>query len=248
MKNEIVSTDPDEIGDFWAKEIYPYLKPIVEADYRQRPSPIGSAVLIGFRSKQYLVTAGHVIAPHLGETGAPKGAPYCYLPEQIEIRGPIDIVDDPFDLALIEVPAAPRPCLRLPQHLALDLRDGELCLFVGLQAREKSWDINPAQATMRPRPLSYLGTIRRSSPTRFSIGFNDKNLRRSGRKYGAIGKLNGISGAAVYVLRNDAPRLAGIVIEYHPRRSELIATSAAALWEMMRQKSLQETTLRTRFS
>jgi hypothetical protein len=244
MKDEVVSTNPDVIGDFWAKEVYPYLKPIVEADYRQEPSPIGSAVLVGFRSKQYLATAGHVIAPHLGiraPAGTPKGAPYCFLPEQVEIRGPIDIADDPFDLALIEVPAASRPCLSLPQHLALDVRDGELCLFVGFQARERSWATDSQRHTIRPRPLSYLGAIRKASPTRFSIRFSDKHLHRSGVKQNAAGKLNGISGAGVYVLRKDSPKLAGIVIEYHSRQSEIVITSAVALWEMMRQKSLQGT-------
>ena len=243
MKDEVVSTNLDVIGDFWAKEVYPYLKPIVEADYRQQPSPIGSGVLIAFRSKQYLVTAGHVIAPHVGKGtgGIPKGAPYCFLPEQVEIRGPIDIADEPFDIAVIEVPTASRPCLKLPQHLALDIRDGELCLFVGFQARERSWAMDSQRHTLRPRPLSYLGANRKSSPTRFSIRFSDRQLHRSGVKQNAVGKLNGISGAGVYVLRNDSPKLAGIVIEYHPRRSEIVSTSAVVLWEIMRKKSLQGT-------
>ncbi len=243
MKDEVISTNPDVIGDFWAKEVYPYVKPIVEADYRQEPSPIGSGVLVAFRSKQYLVTAGHVIAPHLGKGAAemPKGTPYCFLPEQVEIRGPIDIADEPFDIALIEVPMASRPCLKLPQHLALDIRDGELCLFVGFQARERSWAMDSQRHTMRPHPLSYLGAIRKSSPTRFSIRFSDKQLHRGGVKQNAVGKLNGISGAGVYVLRDDSPKLAGIVIEHHPRQSEIISTSAVVLLEIMRRTSLQGT-------
>jgi hypothetical protein len=123
VKDEVVSKNLDVIGDFWAKEIYPYLKPIVETDYRREPSPIGSGVLVEFRSRQYLVTARHVIAPHLGKgaAGIPKEAPYCFLPEQVEILGPIDFADEPFDIAFIEVPTASRPCLKLPQHLALDV-------------------------------------------------------------------------------------------------------------------------------
>lgn len=103
------------------------------------------------------------------------------------------------------------------------------------------WEMDSQRHKVRPRPLSYLGAIRKSSPTRFSIRFSDKHPHRSGVKQNAVGKLNGISGAGVYVLRNDSPKLAGIVIEYHPRQSEIISTSAVALWEMMRQKSLQGT-------
>jgi len=50
-----------------------------------------------------------------------------------------------------------------------------------------------------------------------------------------IGKLNGISGGAVFVLRNDTPRLAGIVIEYHSNTAEIVCTSSAVIWTMVRQ-------------
>jgi hypothetical protein len=192
------------------------------------PSPIGSAVLVTSGAKQYLLTARHVIAPHLegsANEDRPKGAPYSFLPEQIEIVGPVDIVEDPIDLAVIKVPAAPRPCLRMPQHLALEVRDGEPCLFVGFQARPKSWTMDQSRRTLRPRPLSYMGKVCNASPARFSIKFSQKQLYRGGVKQNAVGKLNGISGTGVFVLRNDTPRLAGIVIEYHAHRSEIVATS-----------------------
>jgi hypothetical protein len=74
-----------------------------------------------------------------------------------------------------------------------------------------------------------MGTVLKASDLRFSIGFNEKQLYRSGAKQNAIGKLNGISGAGVYVIRNDAPKLAGIVIEFQKLASEIIATRSTAL-------------------
>jgi hypothetical protein len=231
MTDEIISTNPDEIGDFWAKVIYPYTAPIVEANARLQPDPIGSAVRVTFALKEYLVTAAHVIEGHLQGSGKErsKGAPYSYIPEQVDIEGEVVTVADPIDLAIIRLPRASRPGLLLPQHLALEVKAGEPCLFVGFQARPKSWEINSSSVTIRPRPLSYMGTVQKPTMERFSIGFNDKRLYRGGERQNPVGKPNGISGAGVFVLRQDSPRLAGIVIEYHKRASEIIATSSLAL-------------------
>jgi hypothetical protein len=79
-----------------------------------------------------------------------------------------------------------------------------------------------------------MGIVLKPSAERFSIRFREKQLCRSGAKQNPIGKLNGISGAGVFVLREDSPKLAGIVIEYHKRASEIIATSSLALWYMFR--------------
>lgn len=232
--DEIISTNTDEIGDFWAKTVYPYAAPIVEANARLEPEPIGSAVRVTFAETEYLVTAAHVIDAHLQGSGneQPKGAPYSYIPEQIEIEGEIVTAPDPIDLAVVRLSSASRRGLRLPQHLALEVKEGERCLFVGFQARAKSWEIDSSALTLRPRPLSYMGTVHKPSAKRFSIKFNEKQLYRSGVRQNAVGKLNGISGAGVFVLRQDSPRLAGIVIEHHNRASEIIATSALAIWWM----------------
>jgi hypothetical protein len=236
MIDEIISTNPDEIGDFWAKAVYPYAAPIIEANERFEPEPIGSAVRVTFEAKECLVTAAHVIDSHLPGSGKepPKGAPYSYVPEQIQIEGEIVTAADPIDLAIIRLPRASGPGLRLPQHLALDVKEGEICLFVGFQARPKSWIIDSSRLTLRPQPLSYMGIVLKPSAERFSVRFNEKKLHRSGVKHNAVGKLNGISGAGVFVLRQDSPRLAGIVIEYHKRDSEVVATSSLALWQMFR--------------
>jgi hypothetical protein len=234
MQDQIISTNVDELGDFWAKVVYPYAASILEANERFEPDPIGSAVRVSVSKKEYLVTAAHVIEPHLRGSGKerPQGAPYSYIPEQVEIEGEIVTAGDPIDLAIIPLPSASRRGLSLPQHLALDVKVGERCLFVGFQARAKSWEINSSRQTLRPRPLSYMGTVLKPSDLRFSIRFNEKQLYRSGAKQNAIGKLNGISGAGVYVIRNDAPKLAGIVIEFQKRASEIIATRSTALFGM----------------
>jgi hypothetical protein len=234
MQDEIVSTNVDEIGDFWTKAVYPYAAPIFEANERSEPDPIGSAVRVRFSEKEYLATAAHVIAPHLQGSGKerPKGAPYSYIPEQVDIEGEVISAGDPIDLAIIPLPAASRRGLILPQHLAVDVKVGERCLFVGFQAREKSWKIDSSRQTIRPKPLSYMGTVLKPSELQFSIRFNEKQLYRNGSKQNAVGKLNGISGAGVYVLRNDAPKLAGMVIEFQKRTSEIIATRSTALFGM----------------
>ena len=168
-----------------------------------------------FGIKEYLVTAGHVIDAHLQGSGQqrPLGAPYSYIPEQVDIEGEVDIAGNPVDLAVIPLSSASRRGLRIPQHLALEVKKGERCLFVGFQARSKSWEIDSSRFTLRPRPLSYMGTVYDVRPERFSIRFSDKKLYRGGAKQNPVGKLHGISGAGVFVLRQDSPRLAGIVIE-----------------------------------
>jgi hypothetical protein len=191
---------------------------------------------VTFAAKDYLVTAAHVIESHLQGSGKerPKGAPYSYIPEQINIEGEVVTAADPIDLAIVRLPCASRPGLRLPQHLALQVEEGERCLFVGFQARPKSWDIDSSRLTLRPRPLSYMGTVLKPYAERFSIRFNEKKLYRSSVRQNAVGKLNGISGAGVFVLRQDSQRLAGVVIEYRRHASAIIATTSLALWYMFR--------------
>lgn len=236
MKDEIISTNVDEIGDFWAKAVYPYAAPIVEANERLEPDPIGSAVRVTFAAKEYLITAAHVIEGHLQGTGKERtqGAPYSYIPEQVEIEGEVVTAPDPIDLAIVPLLSASRSGLRAPEHFALDVKEGERCLFVGFQARPKSWDIDSSRVTLRPQPLAYMGTVSKPTAERFSIRFNQKQLYRSGAKQNAIGKLNGVSGAGVFVLRKDSPRLAGIVIEYQKHASEIIATTSLALLSMLK--------------
>lgn len=234
MTEEIVSTNADEIGDFWAKAVYPYTAPIVEANEHLEPDPVGSAVRVRFSKREYLVTAAHVMEGHLQGSSKErsKGAPYSYIPEQVDIEGEVVTAGDPIDLAIVPLSSASRRGLLLPQHLAMEVKEREICLFVGFQARPKSWEIDTSRQTLRPRPLCYMGTVLKTSAHRFSIGFNEKQLYRSGAKQNAVGKLNGISGAGVFVLRKDSPKLAGIVIEYHRRASEIIATSSVALMGM----------------
>ena len=236
MADEIISTNADEIGDFWAKAVYPYAAPIVEANERLEPDPIGSAVRIRVAQREYLATAAHVMEGHLQGSGKeqPKGAPYSYIPEQIEIEGEVVTARDPIDLAIIPLSSASRSGLSLPRHLALEVNEGERCLFVGFQVRSKSWEANASRQTLRPRPLAFMGSVLKTSRERFSVRFNEKQLYRSGAKQNQVGKLNGISGAGVFVLRNDSPKLAGIIIEYHRHNSEIIATTAVALIGMLK--------------
>ena len=230
---ELIARNADELGDFWAKEVYPFVKPIVEADRKGRPSPIGSGVLVSCHGKEYLLTAYHVTenACSLDE----GGALYTFAPEQVEIMGVHNHVADPFDLSLTELPPSSHRCLRLPHQLASDIRRGELCLVLGFPARSKSWDLDHVGDTLRPAPLSYLGTVFRSSPGRFSVRFSRKHAHRNGHRVPRIGKLNSISGGGAFVLRADRPRLAGIVIEYHSNSSEIICTDSLAVWSVARQ-------------
>jgi hypothetical protein len=124
MTDEIISTNPDEIADFWAKTVYPYTAPIVEANERLEPDPSGSAVRVTFAAKEYLVTAAHVIEGHLQGSGKDRseGAPYSYIPEQVDIEGEVVTSADPIDLAIVRLPRASRAGLQLPQHLALEVQ------------------------------------------------------------------------------------------------------------------------------
>lgn len=171
------------------------------------------------------------MAAHLD--GTTKGMPYTFLPERIELLGEIVSVPDPLDLALIELPRNPKHWLRMPHILAPNVTAGELCLFVGYQARPKSWQFETASNALRPSPLSYLGRVSNPTAERFSIRFNQKQIERHARRN--VGKLNGISGSGVFVLRNDSPKLAGIVIEYHAKRSEIVCTNSVVIWELLKQ-------------
>ena len=125
---ELVTNNVDELADFWAKEVYPFVKPVVEADRRERPSPVGSGILVSCYGKQFLLTAHHVIPP----SSNAEGALYTFVPEQVELGGMKFYLPDPFDLSVIEIPQPTGRGLRLPQHLARDVREGELCLLLHL--------------------------------------------------------------------------------------------------------------------
>jgi hypothetical protein len=230
---EMIARNADELGDFWAKEVYPFVKPIIEADRKGRASPIGSGVLVSCHGKEYLLTAYHVTENAC--THDEGGALYTFAPEQVEIMGVNNHVGDPFDLSMTALPPSSRRCLWLPRHLAFDIRQGELCLVLGFPGRSKSWDLDHSRHTLRPTPLSYLGTVFRSSPGRFSVRFSRKHTHRNGQRLQRIGKLNGVSGGGAFVLRDDRPRLAGIVIEYHSNSSEIVCTDSHAVWSMAKQ-------------
>jgi hypothetical protein len=55
-----------------------------------------------------------------------------------------------------------------------------------------------------------------------------------GKKLPRIGKLNGIIGGGVFVIRNEAPKLAGVMIEYLRNRAELVCTNSRLVLEMAR--------------
>ncbi len=232
---EIIAHSVDELADFWAKAVHPFIAPIFEADSKGQPSPIASSVLVSRYERHYLLTAHHVTAPIIdsGPQGA-QGAFYTFVPEQIQIGGLNHHVTDPFDLSMTEIPATPPRSLRLPQHLAFDVQESELCLLIGFPARSKSWEFDHTRHTLRPAPLSYLGRVAKKSTARFSVRFDRKHLQRKGRTY-SVGKLNGISGGGAFVLRNDMPHLAGIIIEYHSRSAEIVCTSSVVVWTMAQQ-------------
>lgn len=230
---ELITRNVDELGDFWAKLVYPFVKPIIESDQKGRASPIGSGVLVSCGEKDYLLTAYHVTENAC--TPGEGGALYTFAPEQLEITGVNNHVADPYDFSMTELPPSSRRCLRLPRQLASDVRQGELCLVLGFPARLKSWELNHAERILRPAPFSFLGTVLRHSPGRFSIGFSRKRAYRNGKKLSRVGKLNGISGGGAFVLREDRPRLAGIVIEYHSNSAEIVCTDSAAIWSAARQ-------------
>jgi hypothetical protein len=230
---ELITTSEAELGNFWTKEVYPFVTPIVEAGRSGRPLPIGSGILVSYDGKEYLLTAYHVTknACSLDE----GGALYAFTPEQSEIMGVNNYVDDPFDLSMTELPPPSRRCLRLPRHLASDIRGGELCLVVGFPARSKSWQLDHSRHTLRPAPFSYLGSVFRTLAGRFSVRFSRNHVSPDGRKLPQTGKLNGISGGGAFVLRDDRPRLAGIIIEYHSSSAEIVCSDSQVVWSMARQ-------------
>jgi hypothetical protein len=231
---EAITHDITELNRTWASYVYPFVKPIFEADAKERPDPIASSVLVSSAQKQFLLTAHHVIAepPQFVE----YGALYTFLPEEFQLSGqPALSALDPHDIALVEIPQAQRRCLRLPQHLALDVRQGEVCLIFGYQARAKCWDIDNARHTLRPTPFSYLGAVSSTSDSKFTVRFNGSQAKRGGKSIPNVGKLNGISGGGAFVLRNDRPRLAGVLIEYHANKGMLVCTNSAAVWTMAKQ-------------
>ena len=233
---ELITTDIDELGDFWAKAVGPFVQPVVEADRHGRPRPVGSGVLVSFQKRCYLLTAHHVTARNV--TADTEGALYTFVPEQTEIGvGGLDYhyVDDPFDLSLTELSGVQCRSLRLPQHLAFDVQKGERSLLLGDPAGSKSWNVDREEHTLRPGSLPYLSNIYKTSPERFSVRLSRKHCRRARSRVQRIGKLNGISGGGVFVLRNDAPRLAGIVTEYHSNTAEIVCTNTAVIWTMVRQ-------------
>jgi hypothetical protein len=233
MMAEAIVHNIDDLNHTWASYVYPYTKPILEADAHGRPRPVGTGILVSSQEKQYLLTANHVTAeppPHVD-----FGALYTYVPEQLEIVGPIHSIPDPFDLSLAEISVAPAACLKLPQHLAFDVHEGEICLILGFPGRSKSWQFDQTRLTLRASPLSYVGVVLNASETRFSVRMNRKYIQSRGAKIPNIGKLNGISGGGAFVLRNDRPRLAGIVIEYHENISEIVCTSSAVVWKLTSQ-------------
>src|SRR5262249_13019203 len=109
---------------------------------------------------------------------------------------------------------------------------GERSLLYGYPAREKSWDVDRAEGTIRPSSLPYLSDILKVSPERLIVKLNRKRCLREGGPIQEIGKLNGISGGGVFVLRNDSPHLAGIVIEHHSKTSEVICISSTVIGAM----------------
>ena len=227
---EMIAWSTDELGKFWSKEVYPFVKPIVEVDYKGRTTPVGSGVLASVGEKHCLVTAAHVTEKAcVVNEGIVL---YTFAPEQLEIKGVNNFFDDPFDLSMTEIPVALRQCLRLPQDFTLRTVEGELCLVLGFPARSKSWEFNQHERTLRPAPFSYLGKVFRRSPGRFSVKYSSELIGRRG-------KLNGISGGGAFVLRRDRPRLAGIVIEYHAASAEIVCTDSLAIWSMA--KRLTET-------
>lgn len=151
------------------------------------------------------------------------------LREQIQLTGPAVAALEPYDVAFVEIPQSPRQSLRLPRHLAPDVREWEPCLIFGYQAREKCWEFDRVSHSLRPKPLSYLGVVSGTTEGHFTLGLTRTQLKRDGKD---VGKLNGISGGGAFVLRNGAPRLAGILIEYHQNRDELKCTNSLSVWSL----------------
>jgi hypothetical protein len=218
----------DELGDFWAKDVHSFIKPILEADERGEPCPKGTCILASAREKQYVMTANHVTAA--SALHPEYGALYSFLPEQVEITGPFHCVSSPFDLSMAEIPLEPDRCLRFPDHLAFDVRQGDLCLLLGYPARRRSWEFDRTRLTLKPTPLPYLGRVISTSTTHFSVRLSLKHVHRHGKGLQRLYKLDGISGGGAFVLRGGKPRLAGIVIEYYANRTEIVCTNSTVAW------------------
>lgn len=228
---ETIARTAVELNNAWAWTVYPFVKPIIEADPNGRPVPVGSSILISSGEKKCLLTAFHVIKRPADQI---SGTLYTFLPELSEIIGHSIVADDPFDIALVEV-STPLQCLRIPQHLALNVRERELCLVLGFQSRAKCWKFNHADKTMRASPFAYLGTVLRLSGNRLALKLSRKQIRRDGNPIPDVGRLNGISGGGAFVLRDGRPRLAGFVIEYDKNREELVCTNSHMIDEMVKQ-------------
>jgi len=160
---------------------------------------------------------------------------YTFLPEQMQLTGPAVGALDPHDVALVQIPQSPRRCLRLPHHLTFVVRQRELCLVLGYQAREKCWEFDRVKHSVRPKPFSYLGVVSGITEGDFTLKLTRTQLKRDGQTIPDVGKLNGISGGGAFVLRNGAPRLAGILIEYHQSKGELKCTNSLAIWSLAAQ-------------
>jgi hypothetical protein len=234
----MLARNVNELGDFWVKEVSPFVKPVIEADRKGRPCPVASGVLASYDDRQFLTTAHHVTAEPKRTLEA--GTLYTYLPEQIEIVGPVHRATDPLDvvdqldLSMFEVPSGPWRYLRIPDHLAADIRQGELCFIFGYPSRPKGWQFDRERHTFQPSPLCYLGRVFRAYPTRFTVRLSRKHVHRGVERLPRLGKLNGISGGGAFVLRGDRPRLAGIVIEYHSNSAEIVCTNSVIIWSLAR--------------
>jgi hypothetical protein len=224
----MIAHNVDELGDFWAKDVHPFTKPILEADESGEPCPKGTCILASSREKQYVMTAKHVTA--VPALNLAYGALYTFLPEQVEITGPFHSVNNPFDFSMAEIPVEPDRCLRFPDHLTFDVRQGDLCLLLGYPARRRSWEFDRTRFTLKPTPLPYLGHVISTSTTHFSVRLSPKRVYRHGKRLQRLYKLDGISGGGAFVLRHGKPRLAGIVIEYHATRAEIVCTNSTIAW------------------
>jgi hypothetical protein len=233
---EIIANNIDDAVEFLAREIYPYTAAIIEADRHSRPSPVGSGVLVSYQSKHYLLTAHHVTATHLEESGVQPNSPlYALFSERWEIGGVSHAIGDPFDISMTKMPVTSRKALRFPDHFAFDVTPGEACFVFGFPARSKAWNIDLRRFTLRPTPLTYLGSVYRLTFGGFSVKLSRKHVSSRGKKLPRLGKLNGISGGGAFVLRNDAPRLAGIITEYHSNTAEIVCTGSGIVAEIVRQ-------------
>jgi len=237
---EIITSDLQELCTFWRKAVTPFVTLIVQAAKtdRERALPVASGIFVRSQKKRYLLTAHHVTRQNLADDPAERvGALYyAELSEFSELGGSCQYLEDPYDLNMTEISIGGR-FLRLPVDLALDVRDGERCLMYGFPARSKSWKIERwgrGEFALGSRPFSCIGTIYKASPLSFTIRVSLKQISFQRKKLQRIGKLNGISGGGVFVIRNDAPKLAGVMIECIRNRAELVCTNSRLVLEMAR--------------